>query len=195
MTAITSTGASSDLQWETLKWASIEKQVMRLQVRIAKATRDGRMGRAKALQRLLTTSFYGKCLAVKRVVRNKGANTPGVDGICWRTSSQQMQAVMNLRRQGYQPKPLRRIHIPKNDPKAGMRPLSIPCMEDRAMQALWHLALEPIAEEWSDPNSYGFRPKRSVADAIEQTFIVLSRKISAPWVWEGDIKACFDYAS
>jgi RNA-directed DNA polymerase len=60
------------------------------------------------------------------------------------------------------------------------------------MQALWHMALEPIAEEWADPNSYGFRPKRSTQDAIEQCFKTLSRRDSAQIIFEGDIKSCFD---
>ena len=59
------------------------------------------------------------------------------------------------------------------------------------MQALYLLALDPIAETNADPNSYGFRRERSCADAMEQCFIVLSKKTSAPWVLEGDIKSCF----
>lgn len=197
MTSINSTlnGASPTSQWNNLPWVTIDKEVKRLQMRIAKATKEGKKGKVKALQRLLTCSFYSKCLAVRRVVRNKGANTPGVDGILWRTPCQRMKAVETLKRRGYSPQPLKRIHIPKKNPKAGKRPLSIPCMKDRAMQALWQLALDPIAEEMADPNSYGFRSKRSVADAIEQCFIVLSRKVSAKWVLEGDIKACFDRLS
>ncbi len=179
-------------QWDSISWNIAEKQVRWLQVRIAKATREEKKGKAKALQRLLTHSFYAKCLVVKRVVSNKGAKTSGVDGILWRTPLQRMRAVKSLRRRGYKSQPLRRIHIPKKDPRRGQRPLSIPCMSDRAMQALHHLSLEPIAEEWADPNSYGFRPKRSVADAIEQCFVALSRRYSAQWIFEGDIRSCFD---
>jgi len=76
-----------------------------------------------------------------------------------------------------------------------MRPLGIPTMKDRAMQALYLLALEPIAETKADPNSYGFRSKRATADAIDQCFTVLSRKASPQWILEGDIKACFDKIS
>jgi len=171
----------------------VEKNVNRLQMRIAKAIRSGRIGKAKALQRILTHSFYGKCLAVKRVVLNKGAKTPGVDNVLWRTTRQRMNGVMTLKRKGYKPQPLKRIYIPKKGGK--LRPLSLPTMKDRAMQALWKLALEPICEEQADPNTYGFRPKRSAADAIEQCFLDLSRKLSASWVLEGDIKSCFDKIS
>jgi RNA-directed DNA polymerase len=66
--------------WNILPWAKISKEVFRLQVRIAKATREGKIGKVKALQRILTSSFYAKCLAVKRVTSNKGARTPGIDG-------------------------------------------------------------------------------------------------------------------
>ena len=196
MTAVTQslTGAPSTglAEWDFIHWDAAGKQVRRLQVRIAKAIREGRKSKTKALQRLLTHSFYAKCLAVRRVVSNKGGNTPGVDGVLWRTSHQRMHAVSALKRKGYKSLPLRRIHIPKKDPRRGLRPLSIPCISDRAMQALHHLALEPIAEERADPNSYGFRPKRSVADAIEQCFVALSRRWSPQWVFEGDIRSCFD---
>ena len=76
-----------------------------------------------------------------------------------------------------------------------MRPLGIPTMKDRAMQALYRLALDPIAETTADPNSYGFRSQRSTADAIEQCFNILAPQRSATWILEGDIKSCFDHIS
>jgi RNA-directed DNA polymerase len=192
---VKSSGATSARKstWEGLKWSTLEKQVKRLQMRIAKATREGKQNKVKALQWLLTHSFSGKCCAVKRVVQNKGATTPGVDNILWRNSKQRMNAVLSLKRRGYTPLPLKRIYIPKKNSE--LRPLSIPSMIDRGMQALYLLALEPIAEELADPNSYGFRPKRSAADAIEQCHTVLCRSHSAQWIFEGDIKACFDRIS
>jgi RNA-directed DNA polymerase len=166
-----------EAQWEQVNWSQCEFKVKRLQARIVKATQEGRHGKVKALQWLLTHSFYGRALAVKRVTHNKGKNTPGVDGAIWSTPASRYKAIETLRRGGYQPQPLRRVYIPKANGK--LRPLGIPTMKDRAMQALYLLALLPVAEATADPNSYGFRPKRSTADAIEQCFCALSRKTSA----------------
>ena len=184
-------GASSaDNTWSSINWTSIEKSVYRLQMRIAKAIREGKRGKVKALQWILTHSLSAKLLAVKRVTSNSGSKTPGIDGITWQSSSQKIEAVKTLYRRGYNTQPLRRIYIPKSNGKR--RPLGIPTMKDRAMQALYLLALEPVAETQADPNSYGFRSKRSCADAIEQCFKALCQKNSAKWVLEGDIKSCFD---
>jgi len=188
------TGASSakpDDIWSDLNWPALEGIVLQLQMRIAKAEREGRRGKVRALQRLLTCSFAAKCLAVKRVTSSKGKNTPGVDGDIWRTNQQKTQGIFGLKRNGYTPQPLRRIYIPKKSGTA-LRPLSIPTMNDRAMQALHLLSLEPLVEERADPNAYGFRLKRSAHDAIEQCFKALGKGKSASWILEGDIKACFD---
>lgn len=162
-------------------------------MRIAKAVRERRWGRVKALQWLLTHSFYGRAIAVKRVTENQGKKTPGVDRVTWETPEAKAKAVMSLKRRGYKPKPLRRVFIPKANGK--LRPLGIPTMKDRAMQALHLLALEPIAETRADPNSYGFRPERASRDAAEQCFIALAKKDSAPWVLDADITGCFDNIS
>jgi len=179
--------------WKTIHWPSIRQEVRRLQMRIAKATQAGRHRKARALQWLLTHSKAAKLLAVHRVTTNRGAKTPGVDNVIWRTDRQKIQAAINLKRHGYRPRPLRRHYIPKSNGK--LRPLSIPTMHDRAMQALYALALAPIAETLADTNSYGFREGRRCADALEQCFTCLAQKASAPWVLEGDIKACFDEIS
>ena len=196
MTVEKSAGASSakhPTNWQGLPWSKIQAHVLRLQMRIAKAEREGRPSRVKALQRLLTNSFYSRCLAIKRVTGNKGSKTPGVDGVTLKTPNQKMQTVNELKRRGYTASPSRRIQIPKKSGK--MRPLSIPTIKDRCMQALWQAALVPISEERADPNAYGFRPKRSTHDAIEGCFIALSRRTSAIWVLEGDVRACFDQIS
>jgi RNA-directed DNA polymerase len=188
------TGAASHetVDWQAIDWPKVHRNVRRLQARIVKAMQEGRWGKVKALQWLLTHSFSGKALAVKRVTENKGKWTPGVDGDIWNTPPKKAAAIGKLRRRGYRPQPLRRVYIPKSDGKR-KRPLSIPVMTDRAGQALHLLALEPVAEGLADPNSYAFRRERCQADAIEQCFNVLSNKNRAKWVYEGDISACFDH--
>ena len=194
--SILNTGASSASKstWQTISWNQVDKEVKRLQMRIAKAASENRYGRVKTLQWILTHSFSAKALAVKRVTSNSGAKTPGVDGVTLITYDSKMKAVCSMRRHGYKPQPLRRIYIPKKQ-KGTFRPLSIPCLIDRSMQMLHLLALEPVMETTADKNTYGFRPKRSCADAIEQCFNTLARRHSAPFVLEGDIKACFDSLS
>ena len=151
------------------------------------------MNKVKALQYLLTRSLAAKALAVRRVITNSGKSTPGVDRIIWKTSKQKRDALTLLKRRHYRALPLRRVYIPKKNGK--LRPLGIPTMKDRAMQALHLMALLPISEETAGPNSYGFRPYRSTADVIEACFIYLSRRSSPEWVLEGDITGCFDNIS
>ncbi len=189
--AATLTGApSAPTNWPRINWVKVKGRVRRLQERIAKAVRKKRFGKVKAIQRLLTHSYSAKLLAVKRVTTNKGAKTPGVDGVTWNTKKKKEQAVDTLAQRGYRTQPLRRVYIPKANGK--QRPLSIPVMRCRAMQALYLLALEPVTESLAEPNAYGFRPKRSTADAIGQCFNILARRHSPQWVLEGDIRSCFD---
>ena len=116
------------------------------------ATKERRWGRVRALQRLLTHSYSGKVLAVRRVTENNGKATPGVDQEIWDTPEKKTQAVHALKRRGYRSQPLRRVYIPKSDGKP-MRPLGIPTMIDRGQQALHLLALDPVVETTADRNS------------------------------------------
>ena len=181
-------------QWKTIDWKKAEQEVNRLQVRIVKATQEKKWNTVKRLQYLLTHSFHAKALAVRRVTTNKGKKTAGVDGEIWSTPAMKMRAVMSLTDKGYKAKPLRRVYIEKKDKKK-KRPLGIPTMYDRAMQALYALALEPVAETTADTKSFGFRKGRCCQDACEYIFTALSRKVSPEWVLEGDIKGCFDNIS
>lgn len=179
--------------WHQIDWAQCHQQVRRLQARIVKATRAGRWNKVKALQWLLTHSFAGRALAVKRVTENQGKRTTGVDGELWSTPAAKLHGLQKLKRRGYRPQPLRRVDIPKRNGKR--RSLGIPTMKDRAMQALHLLALDPVAETTADLNSYGFRKDRSTHDAIEQCFTTLNKGKSPKWVLEADIQACFDEIS
>ncbi len=191
-TATEAVGASlrESIQWHGINWNRAHRNVRRLQVRIVKAFKEGKQRLARALQYVLTCSLAGRAMAIKRITENKGKRTAGIDGELWNTPKRKSEAIQELSKKGYKVKPLRRIYIPKSNGKK--RPLGIPVMKDRAMQALWKLAVDPIAELKGDPNSYGFREGRGTADAMEQCFNCLGRKTSATWVLEGDIKGCFD---
>ena len=195
MTTAQAVGAISSeaAEWYAIDWQAVLHNVRRLQVRIVKAVKEGRWGKVRALQHLLTHSYSGKVLAVRRVTENDGKKTAGVDREIWDTPEKKIQATRELKRRGYQPQPLRRVYIPKSD-GVTMRPLGIPTMKDRAQQALHLLALDPVAETTADHNSYGFRQQRSCADAMEQCFKALSQT-NPQWILEGDIKSCFDRIS
>ena len=182
------------LKWKEINWKQAELYVNRLQVRIVKAVQADKWRLVKRLQKLITNSFYAKALAVKRVITNKGKNTPGIDGDIWSTDEDKIQAVHNLTTSSYKAKPLKRTYIEKYGKKE-KRPLGIPTMTDRAMQGLQLLALAPIAETTADKVSFGFRQNRCAQDAMEYMFKLLSRKTSPEWILEGDIKGCFDNIS
>jgi len=181
------------VDWHAINWQKVYRTVRRLQARIVKAVRERRWGKVKALVYLLTHSFSGRALAILRVVTNSGARTPGVDGALWNTPEAKTAAFSVLRRHGYQPQPLRRVYIPKSNGKK--RPLGLPTMTDRAMQALYLLGLDPIEETLADRNSYGFRLGRCCADALRQCHQILCGSEGARWVLEGDIKSCYDRIS
>ena len=114
---------------------------------------------------------------------NDGRRTPGVDGVLWNTPAKKMAAALSLTDKRYRARPLRRVYIEKKDKKK-KRPLGIPTMYDRAMQALYALALEPVAETTADGKSFGFRKGRCAQDACEYLFNALSRKhISPKWAF------------
>src|SRR5712692_8281671 len=173
--------------WHRINWAAGHRRVRSLQRRIVQAMKVGAWRKVKRLSYLLGHSFAARALAVKRVTENTGKKTPGIDGELWETPEKKAAAVERIGRwRGYRPRPLRRLYIPKKNDKR--RPLSIPTTSDRGQQALWLQALEPIAETLADRNSYGFRPKRRCADAIDQCCKALRQKDTATWILEGDIQ-------
>lgn len=183
---------STAMVWHGINWAGCHRRVRSLQNRIVQAVQAGAWRKVKRLSYLLVNSFSGRALAVKRVTENRGKKTAGMDGELWDTPEKKAKGTERIRNwKGYRPVALKRIYIPKKNGKR--RPLSIPAMEDRARQALWLQALQPIAETQADPNSYGFRPRRQCADAIDQCFKVLRQEASSGWILEGDIEGFFDH--
>lgn len=180
--------------WNDINWEEAEEYVNRLQLRIVKAVQKNKWNLIKRLQYLLIHSFYAKALAVKRVTTNKGKRTAGVDGELWQTPAKKSEAIYNLNEKGYSAQPLRRVYIEKYGKKE-KRPLSIPTMKDRAMQALFLMSLEPIAETTADRISFGFRKYRSAHDAMAYLFMILAKRTAPIWILEGDIKGCFDNIS
>ncbi|MDT7518715.1 group II intron reverse transcriptase/maturase [Rhodoferax sp. TBRC 17660] len=176
--------------WHAIDWKLVTEFVGKTQLRIAQAETEKDFRRVARLTRSLTRSWQAKALAVRKVTTNKGKQTSGVDCALWDTPTRKWDAIGCLNPRGYKARPLKRVYIPKPDGKE--RPLGIPTMRDRAMQALYLLALEPTVECASDPNSYGFRKGRSTHDARSQLFVSLSMKASARWVLDADIKGFFD---
>lgn len=181
--------ASPMYEWKDLPWRKLERKVFKLQKRIYQASSRGETEAVRKLQRLLLKSQAAKLLAVRRVSQdNQGKKTPGVDGIASLTPKDRLELSRTIRIDG-KAAPVRRVYIPKpgSDEK---RPLGIPTMQDRALQALVKLALEPEWEAKFEPNSYGFRLGRSVWDAIDAIYKGIRSK--AKYVLDADICKCFD---
>src|SRR4028118_1646977 len=163
------------VEWNQTNWRKLERRVYKLQKRIFQASSRGDLKAVRRLQKTLMRSWSARMLAVRRVTQdNQGKNTAGVDGVKKLSPVRRLALVKNLEPHG-KSKPTRRVWIdkPGTDEK---RPLGIPTMHDRALQALVKLALEPEWEARFEPNSYGFRPGRSCHDAIGAIFSAISKK-------------------
>ncbi|WP_413162206.1 group II intron reverse transcriptase/maturase [Capilliphycus salinus ALCB114379] len=176
-------------QWNQIDWKNAEKRVFKLQKRIYKASRRDDVLAVRRLQKTLIKSWTAKCLAVRRVTQeNTGKKTAGVDGVKSLSPVARMKLVNKLKLSS-KVSPTRRVWIDKPG-KDEKRPLGIPTMYDRALQALVKMALEPEWEAKFEPNSYGFRPGRSCHDAIGAIFLAIKQK--SKYVLDADIAKCFD---
>jgi RNA-directed DNA polymerase len=191
----TTTVRDSQTEWAGLNWPKLERIVSRAQVRIARAAQNGDWKKVTELQRMIVNSFAAKVIAVRDVTSSSGARTPGVDGEIWDTPKKKMTGALSLTKKNYRPKPLRRVYIDKGKGDGSKRPLGIPTIRDRAMQKLYALALDPVAEVTADKRSFGFRKGRSAKDAREYIFDIMASRIRAQWVLEADIKGFFDHIS
>ncbi len=183
--------------WRELPWRKLEKHVYRMQKRIYRASQRGKQRQVEKLQKLLLKSEAARLLAVRRVTQdNQGKKTAGVDGVKSVPPKGRFLLVTQLHPTRWKRRkhltPVRRVWIPKPG-KAEKRPLGIPTMLERAKQALVKMALEPAWEAVFEPNSYGFRPGRSCHDAIGAIFNGIRYK--PKFVFDADIKGCFDHAS
>lgn len=178
---------STMVEWKDVDWRKLEIRVFKLQKRIFRASSRSDVKAVRKLQKTLMKSWSAKMLAVRRVTQdNQGKKTAGVDGVKSLNPKQRLRLVSQLRLNS-KVKPTRRVWIPKPGTEE-KRPLGIPTMYDRALQALVKLALEPEWEARFEPNSYGFRPGRSCRDAIEAIYKKISQK--ARYVLDADIAKC-----
>lgn len=184
--------------WHKLDWKTINEKVAILQNQIVLESIKGNKSQVMKLQRKLICSLAGRAKAVRKVVTNKGGKTPGIDRIIWKGPAQYYEAIIRLSKivqnpYEYKAKPLKRVLIPKPGSKTGeTRPLGIPTLDDRMVQAVYHLAIDPIVEQNSDINSFGFRKFRSTQDAVNYLRNYLDKSYSPRWVLEADISKCFD---
>src|SRR4028118_1827797 len=177
------------VEWRSINWRKLERRVYKLQKRIYRASQRGNLKALRKLQKMLMKSWSARALAVRRVTQdNTGKKTAGVDGLKSLTPKHRLDLVTKLRL-GIKASPTRRVWIPKPGTEE-KRPLGIPTMKDRALQALVKLALEPEWEARFEPNSHGFRPGRSCHDSVEAIFNAIRYK--PKYVLDADIAKCFD---
>ncbi len=160
---------NSTVEWNQINWQRAERLTFKLQKRIYRASERDDVKAVRKLQKTLINSWSNKVLAVRRVTQdNTGKRTAGVDGIKLLTPKQRLKLGSQLKVTG-KSQPTRRVMISKPGTNES-RPLGIPTMYDRALQAVVKSAIEPEWEAKFEPNSYGFRPGRSCHDAIEAIF-------------------------
>jgi RNA-directed DNA polymerase len=188
-------GPERPTDWQYVDWHTANRMVRNLRQRIFAATQAGEWKKVHSLQKLLLRSYSNRLVSVRRVTQvNQGRHTPGVDKVVIKTPEARGRLVDLLHH--YQPwraRPVRRVHIPKANGK--LRPLGIPVVIDRCIQAMVKNALEPSWEARFEGSSYGFRPGRGCHDAIEKIYRLALPNRRKKWVVDADIKGAFDHIS
>jgi RNA-directed DNA polymerase len=191
---VTVSPAQPRCDWHSTDWCQAVEFVRKLRQEIFRAARQGDLKKVRTLQRIMLRSYENRVMAVRRVTQtNRGKNTPGVDKVVLKTPAARGRLVDRLGEfEPWKPLPARRVYIPKADGR--QRPLGIPVIMDRALQAMVKNALEPYWEALFEDSSYGFRPGRGCHDAIQRVYNLASAKGNRRWVLDADIKGAFDGA-
>jgi RNA-directed DNA polymerase len=188
-------GTEKQTDWNAIDWKKANRTVRNLRHRIFRATQEGNLKKVRSLQKLMLKSYSNRLVSVRRVAQiNAGKNTPGVDKLVIKTPAARGKMVDILTHYTlWQAKPARRVYIPKAKNKR--RPLGIPVIIDRCLQAMVKNALEPFWEAKFEGSSYGFRPGRSCHDAIAKIYVLARPNKTKKWILDADIKSAFDQIS
>jgi RNA-directed DNA polymerase len=179
------------VDWQAIDWKRVNQRVKNLRLRIFRASREGDLKRIRSLQRLMLRCQANVLESVRRVTQvNKGKDTPGVDRVMVTTPEERGWLCDQLSQLDlHHVRPVRRVYIPK---RKGQRPLGIPTIVDRCVQAMVKNALEPFWEARFEGSSYGFRPGRGCHDAIQRIFTLARPNTTRPWVLDADIEGAFN---